>query len=74
MNVLKPYFDRSQTASTEVKVLVALNAPTTETVEGVAVSEIAQSRLPNSEIVADLEFHLSYLNLSERSNVIQLIY
>uniref|UniRef100_A0A9J8CV35 Gypsy retrotransposon integrase-like protein 1 n=1 Tax=Cyprinus carpio carpio TaxID=630221 RepID=A0A9J8CV35_CYPCA len=74
VNLLKPYFDRNQTASTEVKALAALNAPTTETVEGVAVYEIARSRLPNSEILAKLDFHLSYLNLSERSDVIQLIY
>lgn len=73
VNLLKPYSDRIHTAVTEVKALAVLNVPSIETENSVAVTEIAQSRLPNSEILADLDSHLSFLNLSERSDIIQLI-
>ncbi|XP_073721213.1 uncharacterized protein [Misgurnus anguillicaudatus] len=72
VNLLKPYVDRSQTGFTNVKTLAMLHAPSTES-EVAAVSETVQSRLPNSKILADVDSYLSYLNPSERSDIIQLV-
>ncbi len=55
--------DRNQTICVEVKALAVLNVPSTETEGCVAVSGVAQGRLSNSKILADLDSHLSYLTL-----------
>lgn len=64
-NSLKAYCDYNHIAVTEVKALAIFNVLSSETEKCVAVTKIAQSRLPNSIILADLDSHLSFLNPSE---------
>ena len=40
-------------------------------IDGVVERGVSRARLPNSEIVANLEVHLSYLESSHRSDVIE---
>ncbi len=73
VNLLKPYIDRNQTVCAEVKAFAVLNVPSMETEGSVAVSGVAQGRLSNSKVLADLDSHLSYVNPSECTDIIQLI-
>lgn len=90
VNLLKPYCERNQTMFADVKTVAVLNTSihvgeATDVVpensdvipEGSDVTvgpEFSQGRLPNSKILTNLDVHLSYLDSSNRTDIIELIH
>lgn len=77
VNLLKPYCERDQVTPSDAKPVAVLGHVTSVGEKEADVSAItpekSQARLPNSTILTNLDTHLSYLNLSERSDIIELI-
>ena len=82
VNLLKKYCERSQAGLSGVKAVAGVKTAAVlstsipvgeKDIDGVVERGVSCARLPNSEIVANLEVHLSYLDSPHRSDVTEAI-